>query len=814
MSVFVFFEFVIILIISFGASAAAYAVARFVFSSPMREQRILRRVRSFTLKWGDWIFFCLVLAYLLVFGILSALRYLAFKMGDLYISSSWDLAQYSQLTWNSMHGRLFENTIVFDAPLILGKTFVPIILAFVPLYALWSDPSILLTLQTVALAASALPIYWFAKQRLGHALAFGFGVAFLISPGLASINLHEFHEAPLMTCLLSYATFFLLRRHSAGFLICLGMALMVKEEIAIITIVLGIYILLIQRQWRLGSVVTLIGVASSILLLQYVIPFFRGAEFGAGFYYFSSGSVALGGSRYSYLGTSLSQIIVTLISRPDIVIPRLLMPEKIAYVLQLLIPLGLLPLIAPAVMLLAVPTLGYSLLSSLDAQYSIHYWYFAPILPFIFYAAVIGTQRILNRLAPQPSSQRLLIAKVTLLIYLMSASIVSYFFYSVGPFARYFQPERYVLTEHSIRENALIKSIPPDASVATEMDSLAHLSGRRFVYEVPVVPDYRQLDYLVADTTSSWYAPHRKIWDNLFATGYFEILSQQDGIIVARRRAVDPSLQIRFDNTLTLLGYTLPPTATLRGGTTLRPIVAWRADKPITEPYTMTVQVIDLRGHVWATIDGQPQSGKLPTTRWESGKEIGDQYAIDLPPTMPPGDYQLVLSVRQANGEALPAIDARGNQLNSPVIVAPLRIDKDTRSYQASDLWWLEQPLFVDMREMRFLGYVPPPEKISAGEILSIGLYWRARAKPQGDYIVVVQLRNTNGQNVIEQANRPADDAYSTTLWSEGEVLLDWHDIALPATLERGEYRIVVLLRDAVKRDVLGQVELTAIVIE
>ncbi len=814
MSVFVFFEFIIILIISFGASAAAYAVARFVFSSPLREQRILQRVGSLSPRWGDGIFFCLVLVYLLTFGILSTLRYLAFKMGDLYISSSWDLAQYSQLTWNSMHGRLFENTIVFDAPLILGKTFVPIILAFVPLYGLWSDPIVLLILQTSALAASAMPIYWFAKPRIGRVLALGFGVAFLIAPGLASINLHEFHEAPLMTFLLAYAIFFLLRRHSPGFLICLGVALLVKEEVAIIAIVLGIYILLVQRQWRLGSAVTLVGVASSILLLQYIIPFFRGAEFGAGFYYFSSGSVALGSSRYSYLGTNLSQIIVTLIARPDIVIPRLLMPEKIAYVLQLLIPLGLLPLIAPEVMLLAVPTLGYSLLSSLDAQYSIHYWYFAPILPLIFYAAIVGTQRILHRWTRHLSSPRLYIAKVTLLIYLMSASIVSYCFYSVGPFARYFQPERYVLTEHALRRNALIKSIPPSVSVATEMDALAHLSGRRFIYEVPVVPDYRQLDYLVADTTSSWYEPHRKIWDNLFATGYFEILSQQDGMIVAQRRAVESSLQIRFGNTLTLLGYTLPQTDTLRGGTTVRPIVTWRADQPITEPYTMTIQIIDLRGHVWATIEGQPQSGKLPTTRWESGKEIGDQYAIDLPPTMPTGDYQLVLSVRQSNGEALPAIDARGAPLTLPVIVAPLRIEKDTRSYQARDLWWLEHPLFVDMREMRFLGYVPPPEKIRAGETLNLGLYWRARAKPQGDYLVVVQLRNANGQNVIEQANRPADDAYPTTLWSVGEVLLDWHDVVLPATLERGEYQLVVLLRDAVNREVLGQVELTTIVVE
>ena len=81
---------------------------------------------------------------------------------------------------------------------------------------------------------------------------------------------------------------------------------------------------------------------------------------------------------------------------------------------------------------------------------------------------------------------------------------------------------------------------------------------------------------------------------------------------------------------------------------------------------------------------------------------------------------------------------------------------------------------------MRFLGYVPPRETISAGELLQVGLYWRARDKPQGDYIVAVQLRDATGRIAFEHASRPAADAYPTTQWNAGEVLLDWHDFHLP----------------------------------
>jgi len=77
------------------------------------------------------------------------------------------------------------------------------------------------------------------------------------------------------------------------------------------------------------------------------------------------------------------------------------------------------------------------------------------------------------------------------------------------------------------------------------------------------------------------------------------------------------------------------------------------------------------------------------------------------------------------------------------------------------------------MREMRFLGYVPPRETVSPGEVLRLGLYWRARGKPRGDYTVVVQLRDRLDQVAFEHATQPAAGTYPTSLWDVGEVLLE-----------------------------------------
>jgi hypothetical protein len=92
-------------------------------------------------------------------------------------------------------------------------------------------------------------------------------------------------------------------------------------------------------------------------------------------------------------------------------------------------------------------------------------------------------------------------------------------------------------------------------------------------------------------------------------------------------------------------------------------------------------------------------------------------------------------------------------------------------------------------------------------------LYWRARSKPQGDYLTIVQLRDSNGQVAFEQSQRPANGSYPTTEWEAGEVLLDWHDIILPTDLAEGTYQLYVVLRDAADRRSGGEATLAQVTI-
>lgn len=801
-----FSEFIATIAVALPRSLLASWISarRLVFP---RQPSDTRRIRSSLERWSDRAFALFVLAYSLAFSYLSVARYLAFKTGDIFVNDSWDLGQYDQLIWNSLHGRLFESTFIPDAPMFLGKSFTPILLAMVPLYAVWSSPIVLLVFQSVALAIGAFPLYWLARERLGHVMALAVGSSYLLSPALHSINLTQFHEIALATPVFAYASFFLLRRHYCGLIATLVIALLIKEECALIATAFGAYIFLFQKDRRFGLALTIGSAVWAVLLIQTIIPFFRGDASGT-FYYFGTGLVAGGGGRYGYLGHSIPEIVSTLLTRPDVVWSHVATTAKAEYVLQLIGPLGLLPLLGADLLLLALPTAGYSLLSEFQPQYSIHFFYSAPLLPFLFFAAISGIERLL---AWTTHSRHAAIVRRASVALIALSALAGYRFLSPAPLGLYYQAERYVITAHALLGDKLMRMIPSQGVVATQMDLLAHLSHRQQLYEIPVAYNHRRVDYLVADTSSEWYAPHKLIWDAYLATGYFDVLSREDGYLIAQRKSPAPNLLIQYGAAMTLLGSIIPATETSGGRTLLRPIVEWRADKPIAGRYVLEVELTDARGHVWSTDEHEPQAGNAPTDRWLVGQTIGDQYELTLPPTMPTGAYQITLAVHSLEGDAyLVAHDASGRDLGQAATLGTVRIEKDRGSFTAGELQ-IEQPYQVDMREMRLLGFVPPREKILPGELLQIGLYWRARGKPQADYSVSVQLRDPSGRTAAEQASRPAGDTFPTTLWNVGEVLLDWHDLNLPKDLPPGVYDIYVALVDSTTHTSIGETRLSSI---
>jgi hypothetical protein len=90
--------------------------------------------------------------------------------------------------------------------------------------------------------------------------------------------------------------------------------------------------------------------------------------------------------------------------------------------------------------------------------------------------------------------------------------------------------------------------------------------------------------------------------------------------------------------------------------------LTWQALSLISEPYKVFIHIYE-GDHILAQHDGQPVGELRPTTTWQVGESIVDQFAIQLPPDAAPANYQLRIGVYNLNTqERLPMTLPDGTQ--------------------------------------------------------------------------------------------------------------------------------------------------------
>jgi uncharacterized membrane protein len=140
-------------------------------------------------KAADYMAYGAIVIFVVIFIFLSFGRHDALKS---YLN---DISAYDQAIWNTVHGRFMHISIsAFDEPNLFASRFSPVLLIFVPLYAVFSSPKWLLLLQILSAGASAVPIYLLAKEKLKSAqMALIILISYLLYPILQNGLLYDFH---------------------------------------------------------------------------------------------------------------------------------------------------------------------------------------------------------------------------------------------------------------------------------------------------------------------------------------------------------------------------------------------------------------------------------------------------------------------------------------------------------------------------------------------------------------------------------------------------------------------------------------------
>ena len=92
----------------------------------------------------------------------------------------------------------------------------------------------------------------------------------------------------------------------------------------------------------------------------------------------------------------------------------------------------------------------------------------------------------------------------------------------------------------------------------------------------------------------------------------------------------------------------------------------WSADHPLTQDYTVFVQLLNGDGKLVAQSDGFPANGNLPTLSWLPGEVVRDEHRLALKPDLLVGTYHVIAGLYLLFDRRIDARGGRRRQFRRP----------------------------------------------------------------------------------------------------------------------------------------------------
>jgi uncharacterized membrane protein len=597
------------------------------------------KLESSCMAWRtNWGALILAAAFVAAFFWLTTRQYATFH------KRAPDLAMFDQAIWNTLQGRFMFSTIKYRS--IFANHFSPYMVLLCPLYLIWSDVRILYFVQTAGLAVAGLFLHRIVRSK-HPGIAHWFLLAFYLNPALHQVALHELRRVILAVPFLAMAMYALYAKKRSLMVLGLFFALLCKENIGLIVSMVGVHLVLFERDWKWGVPLIVGGATWMAAMMLWIIPAFNPPGDPSGYRLVS---------YFGLWGDSFESIIINMLSAPLTLVQVMFDKEALQALWRVFLPVAIiLPLLAPDWVLIGLPSVGYMLMSNFAPMHQLEDWYMASVIPILFAAVAVGLARRSGRRARW------------LTMLLLAATAIGYGLFSFAPLGGRYDPSYYTLTEHHRLAAKVVAAVPAEARVAAQDPYISHLAHREHIYLYPLIPpeEKESIDYFLLDRNMHAYP---------FQGG--EIGYEIDNLVA------DPSLVVEMEgNGIYLLGNHGDPLPSfpvdrvaegsmrldrvevavldqggffrtveqepveLRPGQEVRVSLYWQALAAPSGERTVSVRIADAAGALVAQHDMQPSDGARPTSWWEPGWEFRDVYYLTVSPEAPsgPGSLDIVL---------------------------------------------------------------------------------------------------------------------------------------------------------------------------
>ena len=383
-------------------------------------------------------------------------------------TAAFDLGIQENALWNTIHGDIFYSPLMGGH--LLGIHTFLILLAVAPIYALAPSTEILLVLQAVVLGLAALPLFLLARKILENSWqALIIALLWLTHPAVGGANFYDFHFIAFAPLILFTAVHFWWCRRWRPFWVSIVLLLTIKEEMAIIVVLLGI-VTLMGGNRRQGSTLVALGALAYVVLQHLVIPHFAGGDHSYAWYY----------TDIIPAGEGPRGLVTTGLLNPIFALKFILAQPKALYVFQLFAPLAFLPFFTGRGTVLVSYGLAATLLASRAPLHQIGFQYALTLLALGFVGALIALLRFSDE-----GRRRLLTAAVLL-------AVVTCFHYGmIWPRHNFRGGFHTIDFDYSESDRAryeelctLVEQIPDEASVLASETLVPHVSQRLIVETV------------------------------------------------------------------------------------------------------------------------------------------------------------------------------------------------------------------------------------------------------------------------------------------------------------------------------------------
>ncbi len=262
-------------------------------------------------------------------------------------------------------------------------------------------------------------------------------------------------------------------------------------------------------------------------------------------------------------------------------------------------------------------------------------------------------------------------------------------------------------------------------------------------------------------------------------------LSLQKEPSIARR------VDIVYGDKIKLLGYEVSPSQAAPNSW-LEMTLYWQSLAEMDEDYSIGIHLLDSSHRVISARDSYPGHGMLPTSLWRAGQIIQDPYWVPVAADttgLGIAEIQVDLYVRGTKRD-LPARDPQGRAVTP--IIGRLRI----APANSTALEIRNKTQFVFGQQVALVGYEinrsvsqAPAQAPNPSQGTDLTLYWKRVGAISTDYTVFVHILDGNGEVVAQKDQEPREGASPTSLWEDGEVVVDLYNLVLPADA-RGPFRV------------------------